>query len=181
MNKNEQIILEEIKNYYQKEKLMPTIRFLQNQLHYHSTNSVAYYLKKLEKKGYLKRNNIGQLIINDFYIFNNQIKIIPVLNINNSFIYDLYPQTKDYVAFKIKNNYFIKNNILKEDILIIERTKALHNNDLGLFIINKKYRLMKYQIKDHFYVLEDYELIFLNKVKIIGKVIAVKRKIKSLE
>lgn len=176
----EQVILEEIKAFLKKEKVMPTIRYLQKRLNYHSTNSIYYYLKKLENKGYLIRNNSNQLIINDFYLINENIKIIPVINEKNIFVYEVYPKTKKYIAFKLKNNYFLKDNLLKNDLLIIEKKNALDDNDLGLFIINKQYRIMKYHKKNDFYLLEDYELVILNKVKIVGKVISLKRIIKRL-
>ena len=61
------------------------------------------------------------------------------------------------------------------DYLIIEKTNNLEDNDIGLFVINKKYRIMKYFYKDGFYILKDNEVLTLYKVRIIGKVIGVYR------
>ena len=83
---------------------------------------------------------------------------------------------KKYVGYKIKNDYFNDLYIKKMDYLIIEKTNNLKDNDLGLFVINKKYRIMKYFYKAGFYILKDSEILTLYRVKIIGKVVGVYRK-----
>ena len=82
------------------------------------------------------------------------------------------------MAYKIKNNKFQDNHIIKDDILIIEKGKVLNNNDLGLFLINNKYCIKKYFYQDGFFILEDDKQEVFNYVNIIGKVISVERKIK---
>ena len=96
---------------------------------------------------------------------------------NNSIINLFLDKRKSYVAFKIHNDYFTNIGIMKNDILIIEKNKRIKKNNLGLFIIDKKYRIMKYDYKDGFYILKDNEEILLNRVKIIGKVIMIERKL----
>ena len=92
---------------------------------------------------------------------------------NNKYINIILNKNKKYLAYKINNNYFNNIGILKNDILVIEVNKRLKPSDLGLFIIDKKYRIMKYNYKDGFYLLSDNEEILLNKVNIIGKVIMI--------
>ena len=86
-------------------------------------------------------------------------------------------KNEKYVAFKIHNDYFNNIGIFRNDLLIIKNSKKIKNNDLGLFIVDNKYRIMKYNYKDGFYSLKDKEELLLNKVKIIGKVIMVEKKL----
>ena len=153
MTKKEEKILKEIINYYKDNKVMPSIRYIAKKLHYKSHNSVYQTFKSLEKKKYLIRHN-NKLILNETVKEDTFIKII---------------------AFKLNNNYFIKDCLKKGDILIVKEGKSIKENELGLFIIDGKYRIMKYNYKDGFYLLSDKEQIILYKIKLIGKVIKVLR------
>jgi repressor LexA len=178
MNNTEKILLKEIIDYYKKNRLMPSIRYLMKKISANSTNTIYYHLNKLEEYGYLKRNNMNKRIINDDYrYFANDLKYIKVLN-ENILVKMVLNNKKEYLAFTIKNNYFKDNNIIKGDILIIEKNKQLKNNDLGLFVINNNYYIKKYFYKDGFYILEDDKREYFNNINIIGKVIYVERKIK---
>ena len=75
------------------------------------------------------------------------------------------------------NNHFKKDNILKNDYLIIKKTKNLNNYDLGLFKYDNEYHVMSYIFLDGFYMLSDnVHKEVLSKVEIIGKVIGLQRK-----
>ena len=178
MNQKEEEILKEIVSYYNKNKVMPTFRYLQKRFNFKSVNSITRYIKSLEQQHYLIRNNNNNKVILSEYSGNNtNLKTINVINMNNKYINIILNKNKKYLAYKINNNYFNNMGILKNDILVIEINKRLKPNDLGLFIIDKKYRIMKYNYKDGFYLLSDKEEILLNKVNIIGKVIMIERKL----
>lgn len=177
MTEKEEKILQEIITFYNQNKLMPSIRYLQKKFGYKSTNSISQYLISLEQQKYLIRNSKNKLIINNYSNdYTKGLKIIKSINSNDE-INILLNKNQKYLAFKLKNNAFYKRGILKGDLLIIEKNKKINNNDLGLFIINKKYRIMQYLYQDGFYILEDNEQIILNKIKLIGKVIQIERKI----
>ncbi len=177
MTEKEEKILQEIITFYNQNKLMPSIRYLQKKFGYKSTNSISQYLISLEQQKYLIRNSKNKLIINNYSNdYTKGLKIIKSINSNDE-INILLNKNQKYLAFKLKNNAFYKRGILKGDLLIIEKSKKINNNDLGLFIINKKYRIMQYLYQDGFYILEDNEQIILNKIKLIGKVIQIERKI----
>ena len=178
MNEKEMLILQEIINYYNDNKLMPTVRYLKEKMHFESTSSIHYYLNKLEKKEYLIKNNSGKRILNNNYNeFEKGLKIIKTINANESI--KIYLDTnKDYYAFKMNNDNLINEGIIKGDLLIILKTKKLKNNDIGLFKINKKYYIMKYFYKDNIYILESDIKRYYDHVNIIGKVIYLERKIK---
>ena len=177
MTEKEEKIFNAITEYYNENKMMPSIRFLQKKFSLKSSNSISQYIKSLEKQNYLKRNKENKLIINNI-IINNDIKEINVLNANKK-IYLLLDKRKKYLAFIIKNDYFFNKNIIKNDILIIEITDKINNNDLGLFIIDNKYRVMNYKYIDGFHILEDNEQIVLNKINLVGKVVMIERNLKK--
>ncbi len=174
MNSKEELVLQEIINYVNKNNRMPTLRYLQNKLNYKSINSITEYLKSLEKQNYLTRNKENKLILSKYNV-NSNIKTIEVINSKNTFVRLILDKSEKYLAYKINHNYFIKDGIYKNDLLIIKINKKLKDNDFGLFIIDNKYRIMKYSYKDGFYILTDKEELVLNRVKIIGKVIMVEK------
>ena len=175
MNNKEEIILEEIINYVKDNYRMPTMRYLQKKLLYKSVNSITRYINSLEKQNYLIRNNENKLVLNKYSeYYKNGLKIIKIIN-SNHYVHLLLNKSDKYMAYKIHNNYFNNIGVFHGDILIIKKTDKLKNNDLGLFIIDDKYRILKYQYKDGFYILKDNEELVLNKVKIIGKVIIIEK------
>ena len=175
MTEKEEKILKIITQYTRANNTMPTRRFLQKELNYKSINSITQYLKSLEKKGYLKRHN-NKLVIGNV-IYNDNLKRIKIINLKNTEIEIVLNKKKNYLGYKLNNNYFKNNYLLKDDVLIIEKRKELGSGNIGLFIIDNKYRIMKYDYKDGFYLLSDNETIYLNHVKIIGKVVRIIRKI----
>ena len=178
MNSQEEKILKEIIKYAIENHRMPTMRYLQNRLCFKSVNSITMYIKSLEHQNYLTRNNEGKLILNNgSEKYNDNLKTIKIINANNKFVQVILNKNKKYVAYQMHNNFFESIGIFKEDTLIVENKKELKNNDLGLFIIDNKYRIMKYNYEDGFYLLKDNEEVILHKVKIIGKVILIERKL----
>ncbi len=175
MSEKENELLNHIIDYYQVNKILPTRRYLQKKMNYKSVNSITQYLNKLEKKNYLIRNNENKLILNNYTLrYKDIVKTIKIVNMNNQYIRRVLNKKRNYYGYKMKNNYL---GIHKNDILIIEEKKKLKPNNIGLFIIDGKYRIMKYNYKNGFYILNDYEELILSKVKIIGKVIMVEKKL----
>lgn len=178
MNEKEEMILKEIISYIKDNHYMPTRRYLQKKLAFKSVNSITWYLKSLEKQNYLIRNNEGKIILNkNSKQYDNGLKNINFINKKKQYIQLYLDKNKKYLAFEIHHNYFCDKGINKNDILIIEVKKKPHNNDLALFVLDNKYRIMKYNYKDGFYFLQDKEELLLNKIKMIGKVIMVEKKL----
>ena len=180
MQEKEEEILMIIKDFYKENKLMPSFRYIQKKAGYKSINSIEQYIKSLENKGYLIRNYFNKLIINDNTTYDVNIKRIKILNVKNGFIYLNLNKRKNYLGYRLKNNFFQNQGILKNDILIIERKTYLKNDEIGLFIIDNKPRIMIYNYQDGFFILKDNETLILNKVKIIGKIVQIVRKIEKL-
>lgn len=177
MNNKEEKILKEIVNYVMNNMRIPTMRYLQKIFKYKSINSITEYLKSLESQNYLIRNKDGKLILNkDSEKYQSNLKTIKIINAKNKYIKLFLDKNKRYVAYKIHHNYFNNLAILNGDILIIEIKKKLKDNNLGLFLIDNNYRIMKYSYKDGFYILKDNEELILSKINLIGKVIYIERK-----
>ena len=138
----------------------PTIRELCKLLNYKSTKTIYNYLKVLKNKNYInyQKKKKRSIVINKEInkranVFNNKFTN---LNLNES-----------NILFQIKNNYYNNYFIKKDDYLIINTKKKIKNNDLGLFLINSKYRIMKYNYYDGYYILEDNTKEILYKINLI--------------
>ena len=178
MNKKEEILLREIIDYVYKNKTMPTRRYLQMKLGYKSINSITWYISSLLKQNYLTRNIDGKVVLNVLSKqYETGLKQINIINSIKDSVSLFLNKNKKYLAYKINHNYFNNIGILKNDILIVETNKKLKKNDIGLFIIDNKYRIMKYDYRDGFYILKDKEELILHKIKTIGKVIMVEKKL----
>lgn len=175
MTNKEAKVLEEIKSYYIENNDMPSIRYLQKKMNYKSSNSISQFLKALENENYLIRNKENNLVLSS-PLYDNNLKTIKIIN-TKKLINIFLLKNKKYIGYQIKNDYFKEENIKKNDLLIIEVNKKVQDNDLGLFVINNKYRIMKYNYLDGFHILTDKERIILSKVKLIGKVIRLERNI----
>lgn len=173
MTNKEEKLIKLIESYYLQNNTFPTIRELQKILNYKSSTSIHQFLKSLEKKKYLKKDKH-----NHYSLINKPEKHENKKCINTNDTIKTNFNKTNIILFKIYNNYLKKEyQINTNDILIIDTSKKLKNNNLGLFIINNKYRIMKYKFIDGFYILEDKEKEILIKVKIIGKVIGIYRKL----
>lgn len=177
MNKKEEHVLREIIKYFNQNKRIPTIRYLQKIFLYKSPNSIFRVIVKLEKDGYLIRNKEKKLVIADSLInYDYNLKTIKIINRKEKYINIILNKKKKYLAYQINNNCLKKDGLIKNDVVIIQINKKITNNCIGLFLINNKYRIMKYKYLDGFYILKDKEELILNKVNIIGKVILIERK-----
>ena len=166
-------VLKAIYDYYKETNFMPSIREVQKILKYSNINPIYKAFKLLEEEGLLIHNKEKRKwCLADIKEETVKVKVIN----EDSYIYvDNINDT--YAAYKMENNNFIKDNILKNDYLVIKRTKDLNNYDLGLFKYNNEYHIMKYIFLDGFYMLSDGKSKeILNKIKIVGKVIGIQRK-----
>ena len=169
LNDKELIVYETIYDFINKNDYSPTIRELCKILNYKSTKTIYNYLNKLKEKNFISFNNKRKRTIIINANINNKVTVI-----NTKKIIEINVNS-DYLIYQIKNNYFEKHFIKRNDYLIINIKKKIKNNDLGLFIINNEYRIMKYNYLDGYYILEDNTKEVLNKINLIGIVEGVYR------
>ena len=166
-------VLSVIIDYYKKTNFMPSVREVQNIMNYKNHNTIYKAFLQLERDGILIHNKEKRkwCLTN----LDNEYLKLKVLNEDS---YITLPNDNDnYAVYKLDSNNFREENLLKNDYLIIKKTKYLKNYDLGLFFYNNNYHVMNYIYLDGFYMLSDNKnKEVLNKVKIIGKVIGLQRK-----
>ena len=166
-------VLNVIYDYYKDTNFMPSIREVKEIMHCNNHNNIYKIFRRLEEDGILihNRNKRKWCLAKT----KDETIKVPVIN-EESYIY--VDNNKDnYAVYKMDNNNLRNDNIMKNDYLIIKRTKELKNYDIGLFKYNNEYHIMKYILLDGFYMLSDNKRKeVLSKVKIIGKVIGLQRK-----
>lgn len=169
LSEKEERVLITIEKYIKKNNYSPTIRELCNLLNYKSTKTIYRYIKKLQEKNYLnyEKNKKRSIIVNN--LINHKLFII---NTKKSININFNQHT---IIYQIKNDFFQEYSIKKGDYLMINTKRKIKNNELGLFIINKKYRIMKYNYLDGYFILQDSEQEILNKVNLVGTVIGIYR------
>ena len=194
MNKNKKLtkkqekILIFIKKYIAKNEYPPTIREIAKGINLSSPATVHTHLKNLIDKEYIKRNQnnnriIELLVPNEFEQKISDTITIPLISnilapqsitIPKSLIKD-----KELFAFLIDEENIFKNNIEKNDVIIIEKLNTFIENDILVIKLNNKLLIRKvikendkYKIMSNTHEQEISE----NNLTILGKPISLYRK-----
>lgn len=170
LTKKQDEILDCIKEFIADHGFPPTVREICRIKNLSSPSTVQMHLNSLVDKGYIKKDKIKNrtielLVENEYINKKNPIIKIPFINNDkNEFINipsSIISKNEELFAYLVKNDNLIKYNIFKNDIVIIEKTKKINNNDIVAFIDGSKIYLNKYEKNDN----------------VIGKVIGLYRKI----
>lgn len=165
-------VLNVINNYYKETNFMPSIREVQRIIKSNYHNNVYKIFKQLEEDGILIHNKNKR----KWCLASKTNETIKVKVLNEEHYIYIDNDKDNYIVYKMDNNNFKDVNILKNDYLIIKRTKNLNNYDIGLFKYNDEYHIMNYLFLDGFYMLSDNKnKEVLHKIKIMGKVIGLQR------
>ena len=131
-------ILECIKKFIASRGYPPTVREICKIKNIASPATVQVHLNKLQDKKYIKRdpkiNRTIEILDNDYFYDDDLVKV-PFINKNN---FIEIPSTfvrrnKDYYAYIMENDLKEKN-VLKNDILIIQRQKSFNINDIVVYM-----------------------------------------------
>src|SRR4030065_1215457 len=207
MNENVSPRQEKILDYINKKKkesgYPPSIREIAKAVNLSSSATVHSHLKKLEKKGYLKRNQSKPRAISllkrhgDVTTgagFNNMIYIPvvgkiaagkPILAEEN--IEDYFPLTPDFVKGKkevfilhVRGDSMVNAGILDRDYIVVRKQENAINGEIIVALLEDEATVKRFFKTDKKIKLmpeNDYmEPIVVKDVKIIGKVIGVIRK-----
>lgn len=164
MTEKEFIIYKAIQEFIKNNNYSPSIRELCTILGYKSTKTIYNYLNKLKNKNYLNYEKKKKRSISITNTINQNVLIINTKKTIN------FQINSNQVIFQIKNNYFKDYSIKYNDYLIIDTKKKIKINQLGLFIINKSFEIMKYNYVDGFYILENNKKEVLNEINLVGVV-----------
>ena len=195
-------ILQALKKLIAKNGYPPTVREIGDEAHLSSPATIHFHLKKLEEKGYIKKNDkknrtIEILVPNEYLEKNDDVIDVPLLGkvtagtpieaIENPNEYFSLPTNiittkNDVFTLKVSGESMINVGIYDGDILIVERKNTAHNGETVVAMNENNEATVKtfYKEKNHFRLQPENDTmdpIILDKVTILGKVIGLYRKL----
>ncbi|GAA0740848.1 transcriptional repressor LexA [Clostridium oceanicum] len=191
---------EEIYNFIKlqiKEKgYPPSVREICKAVGLSSTSTVHSHLKKLEKRGLIKRDktktraieiseNITKKEIVNIPIIGTITAGAPILAIEN--IEDIFPLPIEYVKstnelfmLKVSGKSMIDVGIMDEDLAIIEKSNTCENGDIVVALIENEATLKRFfKEKDHIRLQPENKTmkpIIVDTCKVLGKLVGLYRK-----
>lgn len=195
LNEKEQRIFDYIKENITKNGYAPSIRDICNDLKINSTSTVHTYLEKLDKKGYIQKENgksrtlrIDGVKGGTYASSKAVVPIIgrvtagvPILAVENHDGYVTYPFDKrgsanrQLFALRVTGTSMIDAGILDGDIVIVERTPSAENGDIVVALIDDEATVKTfYKENGHFRLQPQNKAmdpIVVDSLTVLGKVI----------
>ncbi len=195
-------ILDVLKQEIAKKGFPPTVREIGAKLNLSSSATTYFHLKKLEEKGYIRKDPaknraIELLVPNEYLETDDQVVQVPLLGkvtagnpieaieMPDEFFslpIGFIPNHKEVFTLKVSGESMINVGIYDGDIIIVERKNTANNGDTVVAMTEENTVTVKtfYKEKDHIRLQpeNDYmEPIILPNVTILGKVIGLYRKL----
>ncbi len=193
----EQLVFDYIKDNIRKNGYSPSIRDICSALGIKSTSTVHTCLEKLEKKGFIqKENGKSRTLRIEGVSFDEKgevkdytnVPILgkvtagqPILAVENyeGFIHypkGLYPMPdNDLFALKVTGSSMIEAGILDGDIVIVEKTSIAENGDIVVALLDDEATVKTFYKEDgHFRLQPENKTmlpIIVNSLMILGKVV----------
>lgn len=156
LSEKEQLILDYIKKIIAEKGYSPSIRDIRRDLGIKSTSTVHTYLEKLEKKGYIQKEDgksrtlrVDSLVSGDISTPRPMVPIVgrvtagmPILAVENHDGYVAYPFEakgtvgKQLFALRVTGTSMIEAGILDGDIVIVERTQYAENGQIVVALLD---------------------------------------------
>lgn len=193
-------ILQALKKLIAKKGYPPTVREIGELANLSSPATIHFHLKKLEQKGYIKKNDkknrtIEILVPNEYLEKNESVVEVPLLGkvtagtpIEAIEMPDEYfslpsyliKNKKEVFTLKVSGESMIKVGIYDKDILIVERCDTAKNGDTVVAMNNDNEVTVKTFYKENGYFRlqpenDTMEPIILKECTILGKVIGLYR------
>ena len=194
-------ILEVLKKLIAENGYPPTVREIGEKAHLSSPATIHFHLKKLEEKGYIKKNDnknrtIEILVPNEYLNKQESVIDVPLLGkvtagtpieaIETPDEYfsipaNLITTRNEVFTLKVSGDSMINVGIYDGDIIIVERRNTARNGETVVAMNSDNEATVKtfYKEKDHFRLQPEndtMEPIILKEVTILGKVIGLYRK-----
>ena len=194
-------ILQIIKELIATNGYPPTVREIGEKADLHSPATIHFHLTKLEEKGYIKKGNsknrtIEVLVPNEFLKKKDDVVEVPLLGkvtagspieaieMPNEFFSlpaNLIPSKKDVFTLTVSGESMINVGIYDGDIIVVERKNTAHNGETVVAMNDDNEVTVKtfYNEQGHFRLQPENDTmdpIILDKVTILGKVVALYRK-----
>ena len=192
----EQMIFDFIKTTLRENGYSPSIRDIRTALNIKSTSTVHTYLERLERKGYIHKENgkSRTLRIDDDNAVNPEMASVrvpivgrvtagqPILAEENLDGYLCYPMGEghkcdaDLFALRVRGTSMIEAGILDGDIVIVERTQSAENGEIVVALVEDSATVKEFYKEIGHYRLQPrnpaMEPILVEEVSILGKVIS---------
>lgn len=198
-NTKQQEIYEFLKTYTENKGYPPSVREICAAVSLKSTSTVHGHLKRLEKKGFIKRDpskpralEINELSTPKKEMVNIPIvgKItagLPILAIEN--VEDTFPLPIDYIKhdnelfmLKVSGESMINAGIHNNDLAIIESTNSAKNGEIVVALIDDSATIKRfYKEKDHIRLQPENDTmdpIIVPDCSILGKLVGIYRSYK---
>ncbi|NLJ76182.1 MAG: transcriptional repressor LexA [Peptococcaceae bacterium] len=191
-------ILEVIKNAIKKKGYPPTVREIGQAVGLSSSSTVHGYLKKLEAKGYLRRDATKPRAIEVLgHIGDSEVECVsipllgkvaagmPILAVENQ--EDLFPLpthftgSGEFFMLTVQGDSMIDVGILDKDMVVVRCQNDVNNGDIVVALINEEATIKRFFRENNRVRLQPenrrMEPIYTTDLQIIGKVIGLVRKI----
>jgi len=195
-------ILQTIKKFIADHGYPPTVREIGKILDLRSPATIHFHLKKLEEKGYIRKddskNRTMEILVDNEYLkkdedvvdiallgnitAGNPIEAIETPNEFFSIPTSLINTKKEVFALNVHGESMINKGILDNDIVIIERRNDANNGDIIAAMTDENEVTLKSFYKEDGYIRLQPENdtmapIILDNVTILGKAVGLYRKI----
>ena len=197
----QEYILQILKQLKAKNGYSPTVREIGAAANLHSPATIHFHLKKLEEKGFIKKDTsknrtIELLVPNEFLDTNDNVVEVPLLgkvtagtpieaietpNEYFSLPANLISNKKEVFTLKVSGESMINVGIYDGDILIVERQNTAKNGDTVVAMNKDNEATVKtfYKENGHFRLQPENDTmdpIILDEVTILGKAVGLYRK-----
>ncbi len=195
LTEKEQLILDYIKLKINDDGYSPSIRDIRRDLGIKSTSTVHTYLEKLERKGYIQKENgksrtlrVDSLVMGMpqspkvlVPVIGRVTAGVPILAVENHEGYITYPfdknpdSTRQLFALKVTGTSMIEAGILDGDYVIVERTPAAENGEIVVALIDDEATVKEFYKENGHYRLQPRNStmapIIVDSLIILGRVI----------
>ena len=192
----EQLIFDYIKENLKKNGYSPSIRDISTALDIKSTSTVHTYLERLERKGYIHKENgksrtlrIEDAMDGDDVNRNGRVPIIgkvtagqPILAVENYEGFISYPEGEgrshdaQLFALRVTGDSMIEAGILDGDLVIVEKTEMAENGQIVVALVEDSATVKVFYKEEGHYRLQprnaSMDPIIVEEVTILGKVLA---------
>lgn len=193
LSQNQTKILESIKWGVRSKGYPPSVREICGITGIKSTSTVHFHMNKLEKLGYIKRDTSKpraiEIIENENILgLNQEVIELPVIEIKfKPELKEITTETiklpanlilgRDNFVFKVKDDNLIDIGVLKDDLVIIDKTSKIENGKIVLAIVRGSETILAryYKIKNKIELRPEnsfYDSLVLNleDVKLMGQI-----------
>lgn len=184
-----QEIFKFIKDYFEKNHIPPSVREIALRFGFSSTSTVAYYLQKLEKQGFIKRSSKKA---RNIFIPDLPAKRLPVLgviragmptyaeeNIEGYLDLESHLLKKGDFLLRVKGDSMVNAGIFDGDLVLVKKSPVVQPGEIGVFLVDGESTVKEFQVIDGKPALvpknKNYSIIFPAEIYVIGKVTAVIR------